>query len=173
MEAPQNPAGAFVPEDNYGAKRRDELIAVITAAPADLRQAVAGLSDSQLDTKYRNWTIRQIVHHLADSHVNSYVRFKLALTEDRPTIKPYDEGHWSALDDARTGDVQASLALLDGLHQCWVQMLRSMSEEQFGRSFFHPELGQDVSLRTALASYAWHCRHHTAQITWLRQHRGW
>lgn len=173
MEAPQNPAGAFAPEENYGPRRQAELIAVIEAAPTALRTAVAALSEEQLDTRYRNWTIRQIVHHVADSHVNSYVRFKLALTEDRPTIKPYDEGCWAALADARTGDVRASLALLEGLHARWVQLLRSMTEEQFGRTFFHPETGQTVSLSAALCYYAWHCRHHTAQINWLREQRGW
>ncbi len=173
MEAPLNPAGAFVPEENYGPTRRDELIAVIETAPAALRTAVAGLSESQLDTRYRNWTVRQIAHHLADSHVNSYARFKLALTEESPTIKPYDEGRWSELPDARTGDVRTSLALLEGLHSRWVHVLRSMTEEQFARCYFHPETRSTVSRSAALCSYAWHCRHHTAQITWLRARHGW
>lgn len=173
MKAPQNPAGAFEPEENYGPKRREEFMAVIEACPGALRRAVAGLSDAQLDTRYRNWTIRQIVHHLADSHVNSYIRFKWALTEDLPTIKAYDEGRWAALDDSRTGDIQAPLALLEGLHARWSQLLRTMTEDQFGRSFIHPETGKTVSLSAALCSYAWHCRHHTAQVTWLRQQRGW
>ena len=173
MEPPQNPAGAFVPEEGYGPQRRDEFIALIEAAPAALRAAVAGLSEEQLDTKYRNWTVRQIVHHIADSHVNSYVRFKWALTEEVPTIKAYDEGRWAALEDSRTGDVKAPLTLLEGLHAQWVQLLRSMTEAQFGRSFLHPETGKTVSLSAALASYAWHGRHHTAQINWLREQRGW
>jgi hypothetical protein len=173
MDAPQNPAGAFAPETNYPPQRRDEFIAVIEAAPIALRNAVAGLSEEQLDTRYRNWTIRQIAHHLADSHVHSYIRFKWALTEERPTIKPYDEGCWAELEDARTGDVRAPLALLEGLHARWVQLLRSMTEEQFARSFFHPETGQTVILSAALCYYAWHCRHHTAQISWLREQRGW
>src|SRR5438034_11419953 len=135
MEAPQNPAGAFVPETNYGPQRRAEFLTVIEAAPGALRDAVAGLSEDQLDTCYRNWTIRQIVHHLADSHVNSYIRFKWALTEELPTIKAYDEGHWAALEDSRTGDVRAPLALLEALHVRWVQLLRAMTETQFGRSF--------------------------------------
>jgi uncharacterized damage-inducible protein DinB len=173
MDAPQNPAGPFVPEDGYDRPRRAEFIAVIDRAPAAVRQAVAGLSDGRLDTRYRNWTVRQIVHHLADSHVNSYVRFKWALTEERPTIKTYDEGWWAALEDSRAGDVAAPLALLAGLHARWVQLLRAMTEEQFARSFFHPETGQSVSLNAALCYYAWHCRHHTAQITWLRERHGW
>jgi uncharacterized damage-inducible protein DinB len=173
MEAPQNPAGAFAAQDNYGPDQRDEFIAVIANAPAALRKAVAGLSEDQLDARYKNWTIRQIVHHLADSHVNSYVRFKWTLTEERPTIKAYDESRWAALADSRTGDVRPALALLDGLHARWVQLLRSMPQEHFSRSFIHPETGQTVTLSGALCYYAWHCRHHTAQISWLREQRGW
>jgi hypothetical protein len=173
MEAPQHPAGAFEPEDNYTPDRREAFIALIANVSANLRQAVADLSENQLDTLYKNWTIRQIVHHLADSHVNSYVRFKWALTEELPTIKAYDEGRWAALADSRNGDVQAPLALLEGLHACWVQLLRSMTEEQFAQSFIHPETGQTVSLSRALCYYAWHGRHHSAQIQWLRMQRGW
>jgi hypothetical protein len=173
MDAPQNPAGAFAPEENYVPQRRGEFIAVIENAPAALRETVAGLSESQLDARYRNWTIRQIVHHIADSHVNSYVRFKWTLTEERPTIKAYDEGRWAALEDSRTGDIRAPLAFLEGLHARWVQLLRSMTDEQFGRSFVHPETGKTVSLSAALCYYAWHARHHTAQIRWLREQRGW
>ena len=173
MEPPQNPAGAFVPEEGYGPQRRAEFIADLAAAPRALRQAVAGLSDEQLDTRYRNWTIRQIVHHLADSHVNSYIRFKWALTEDMPTIKAYDEGRWAALADARTGDIGPPLALLQGLHARFVQLLRSLTEPQFARSFLHPETGKTVSLDAALCYYAWHGKHHTAQIAWLRDRHGW
>jgi uncharacterized damage-inducible protein DinB len=162
-----------VAETNYVPERRNELIAVIANAPAALREAVAGLSEEQLDTKYRNWTIRQIVNHLADSHVNSYVRFKLALTEEQPTIKPYDEGRWAALPDSVRGDIRTPLAFFEGLHARWVHLLRAMKPEQFARSFFHPESGKLVTLSEALCSYAWHCRHHTAQITWLRKQRGW
>jgi hypothetical protein len=173
MEAPQNPAGAFVPEENYGPQRRAEFLTLIETTPTALRDAVAGLSEDQLDTRYRNWTIRQIVHHLADSHVNSYIRCKWALTEEVPTIKAYDEGRWAALEDSRKGDVRAPLALLEGLHARWVQLLRSLTEKQFARSFLHPETGRTVSLSAALCYYAWHCRHHTAQIRWLREQRGW
>jgi uncharacterized damage-inducible protein DinB len=173
MAAPQYPAGPLELEDHYGPQRRGELIAVIEGAPAVLRRAVSGLSDGQLDTRYRNWTVRQIVHHLADSHVNSYVRFKWALTEEQPTIKAYHEDRWVALEDSRAGAVGAPLALLDGLHACWVQLLRVMSEEQFARSFLHPQSGEVVSLNAALGYYAWHCRHHTGQITWLREQHRW
>ncbi len=173
MDTPQYPAGPPVPEDYYSPSRRAELIAVLEGAPATMRRAIAGLSEEQLDTRYRNWTIRQIVHHVADSHANAYVRFKLALTEEKPTIKPYLEDRWVALADSRTGDIAAPLALLDGLHMGWVQFLRMLSEEDFSRTFFHPETGKVVSLHTALGSYAWHCGHHIGQITWLREQKGW
>jgi uncharacterized damage-inducible protein DinB len=173
MQAPQYPAGPFKPETDLGPKRRVALIAEIQGAPAVLRQAVSGLSETQLDTRYKNWTIRQIVHHLADSHVNSYIRFRWTLTEERPTIKAYDEGRWAALEDSRTGDIRAPLALLEGLHARWVQLLRSMTEEQFARSFIHPETGDVVTLEAALCYYAWHGRHHTGQIQWLREQHGW
>jgi uncharacterized damage-inducible protein DinB len=173
MDPPQNPAGEYVAKTGYSQERRDELIAIIEQAPGALRQAVAGLDDRQLDTRYRNWTIRQIVHHLADSHVHCYVRCKWTITEDLPTIKPYDEGKWSALPDALHGDIGPALALLEGLHARWVQLLRSMSDEQFGRCFYHPELKKALSLSEALTYYAWHCRHHTAQILWVREQRGW
>jgi len=168
---PQNPAGEFVAEHDISDARRDELIAIIEQAPLALEQSVAGLTDEQLNAKYRNWTIRQIVYHLADSHIHSYVRFKWALTEEQPTIKPYDEGKWSELPDARTGGVAAPLAMDAGVHQCWAQLLRAMMPDQFARSFHHPETGKNVVLRYALCYYAWHSRHHTAQITWLREHR--
>jgi len=173
MAVPQYPAGPFQAEAASSAERRAEFIAVLEGAPARLRRAVAGLSQPQLDTPYKNWTIRQIVHHLPDSHVNSYIRFKWALTEEQPTIKAYDEGRWAALADSRGGAIAAPLALLEGLHACWVQLLRTMSDEQFTRSFVHPETGDVVTLNAALCYYAWHSRHHTGQITWLRENRGW
>lgn len=173
MEAPLFPAGEYVPEVGYGHDRRAELIAEIAATPAALRRAVAGLTEDQLDTEYRNWTIRQIVHHLPDSHVNCYVRFKWALTEDHPTIKAYHEGLWADLADSRTGDIAVPLALMDALHARWVQLMRAMSDEQFTRTFHHPESGRTVPLSAALPSYAWHARHHTGQILWLRERRGW
>jgi len=173
MDAPQNPAGAFEPEKTYSRQRREEFIATIESTPRLMRAAVGGLSEAQLDTKYRNWTIRQIVHHITDSHVNSYVRFKWTLTEEHPTIKAYDDGKWAELADSRSGDVRVSLALLDGLHARWVILLRSLTDADFERSFFHPESKQDVSLNAALCYYAWHCRHHTAQINWVRQQNRW
>jgi uncharacterized damage-inducible protein DinB len=173
MTVPQYPAGPFEPEVNYNSQRRAELIAEIERAPAVLRGLVADLSENQLNTRYKNWTIRQIVHHMADSHVNSYVRFKWTLTEEQPTIKAYAEGRWAALEDSRTGDIRAPLALLEGLHARWVQLLRSLSDEQLARSFVHPETGETVSLSAALGYYAWHCKHHTGQIAWLRKQNSW
>jgi uncharacterized damage-inducible protein DinB len=173
VEAPQYPAGPHQPEEHPDEDRRAQFIAAIERAPAALRQAVASLSPGQLDTKYRNWTVRQIVHHVADSHVNSYVRFKWALTEPTPTIKAYDEGLWASLDDSRRGDVEPPLAFLEGLHRRWVQLLRAMTPEQYARSFVHPQSGERTSLAAALGYYAWHGRHHTGQIQWLRQEKGW
>jgi hypothetical protein len=173
MTAPEYPAGPFEPEPTLDHSRRGSLIAEIRSTPAALRKVVFGLSDDQLDTRYRNWTIRQIVHHLADSHVNSYIRFKWTLTEERPTIKAYNEGRWADLEDSRKGDVSAPLFMLEGLHARWVQLLDSLSEEQFARSFIHPETGDVVTLNAALCYYAWHGRHHTAQIQWLREQKGW
>ncbi|OWK44411.1 YfiT family bacillithiol transferase [Fimbriiglobus ruber] len=173
MDAPVNPAGDFVPEESYGPERRNEFIGTIETTPATAREIVSDLQAHQLDTRYRVWSVRQIVHHLADSHVNSYVRFKWALTEDHPTIKAYDEGRWAALADTVQGDVRAPLLLLEGLHLRWVQLLRTMTDEQFRRSFYHPETGKTIRLSEALCYYAWHCRHHVAQIRWLREQRGW
>jgi hypothetical protein len=173
MEPPQFPVGPFVPEENYNDFRKAQLIAIIEECPSLLRRILSGLSDAELDTRYKNWTVRQIVHHLADSHVNAYIRFKLALTEEVPTIKPYNETLWADLEDSRTGDVAVPLTLLEGLHQRWVQLLRSMTPKQFSRCYFHPEPNREVSLSFALASYAWHCKHHPGQITWLRENKGW
>lgn len=156
---------------------REELaihIDQIAEAPARLRAAVAGLSDAQLDTPYRpgGWTVRQVAHHVPDSHLNSYVRFRLALTEDEPVIKPYDEARWAELSDARAMPVEPSLLLLESLHARWVPLLRSLSGEDWRRSFRHPELGL-VTLENNAALYAWHSRHHAAHITALRERMGW
>lgn len=167
---PQNPAGTLETHAVLTPDQRTVLIAEIEQAPARLRETVAGLSESQIDTRYRNWTIRQIVHHLADSHINAYVRFKWTLTEDQPTIKPYHEGEWSELSDVKTGDIALPLALMDALHRQWVQLLRAMSPEQFQRTYLHPEMEGPVTLDAALCTYAWHGQHHTAQIQWLRDH---
>jgi len=138
-----------------------------------LREAVNGLTEAQLDTPYRDggWTVQQVVHHLADSHVNSYVRFKLALTEDWPTIKPYDEAAWAELADNRL-PIEVSLKFVEALHERWVDLLEQMTEEDFQKGFMHPERGRQT-LAVSLSLYAWHARHHTAHITSLRRRMGW
>lgn len=170
----QYPIGAFDwPADITGGDRR-EFIREIAELPRRLRDAVAGLTDAQLDTPYRpgGWTVRQVVHHLADSHIHSYIRFKLAVTEDQPTIKPYDEARWAEIEEARSAPVEVSLALVDALHRRWVLMLENMTDADFERTFDHPEIGI-VSLKAILASYAWHSRHHVAHIQALRKRMGW
>src|SRR3974390_1415799 len=145
----------------------------IAQTPANLRAAVNGLSETQLDTPYRpeGWTVRQVVHHVPDSHMNSYVRFKLALTEDEPTIKPYAEDRWAQLADSKA-PIEVSLTLLDSLHDRWVRLLRSLSAEDWQRTFRHPDMGT-MTLEKALAMYSWHGRHHVAHITELKKSRGW
>jgi uncharacterized damage-inducible protein DinB len=146
----------------------------ITQAPANLRATVQGLSDAQFDTPYRpgGWTVRQVVHHMPDSHLNSYVRFKLALTEDAPTIKTYAEDRWAELDDTKTTPVEVSLTLLESLHNRWMRLLRSLKPEDWKRTFRHPDLGA-MNLEKTLALYAWHGRHHVSHITSLREREGW
>lgn len=172
---PRFPIGPFLFDGKADPGRREQRIGEIAEAPGRLRAAVAGLSQQQLDTPYRaeGWTVRQVVHHLPDSHVNAYTRFKLALTENEPTIKPYDEALWAELADARTAPVEPSLALLEFLHQRWVFFLRQLGPEDFGRRFRHPEHGRTVVLDETLALYAWHGRHHVAHITSLRGRMGW
>ncbi len=164
---PPFPAGPFTPAE-FTSEARDGWISDIALLPSEVRTVVDGLSELQLDTRYRNWTIRQIVHHVADSHVNSYIRFKWTLTEETPTIKAYDEGLWSDLNESRTGSIVPSLQLLDGLHARWCQLLDAMSASQYGRAFLHPETGDVVTLSSALSYYAWHGKHHAGQIRWLR-----
>ncbi len=165
------PIGQF---DRDDATTRSEHIRTIAELPGKLAAAVAGLNDEQLDTPYRpeGWTLRQTVHHVADSHINSMVRFKLALTEDEaPTIRPYYEDRWAELGDSKM-PVDVSLAIVDGVHRRWVSLLESMSDEDFQREFIHPETG-NWTLEKVLALYAWHSRHHTAHITSLRDRAGW
>ena len=168
------PIGKFEAPKTMTAELRHELISQIAEAPSQLREAVAGLNPQQLNTPYREggWTVCQVVHHVPDSHLNAYVRFKLAVTENEPTIKPYDEARWAVLPDASESDIEVSLALLDALHRRWTLFLRSLKEQQFQRTFHHPEIGV-MSLDRTLASYAWHGRHHIAHIYALRKRRGW
>ena len=168
------PIGKFEWPESITPEMRARLIGEIEAAPAQFRAAVQGLTEQQLDTPYRldGWTVRQVVHHLADSHLNAYVRFRLALTEDQPAIKPYDQSKWAELRDARTAPVETSLQLIDGLYQRLVVLLRSMSGADFDRTFLHPERGV-MRLDACLALYAWHSRHHAAHIAGLRERMGW
>jgi len=156
------------------AHERGDLIAAIREHPAKMRSAVAGLGEAQLDTPYRDggWTVRQVVHHVVDSHTNAYIRFKLAVTEERPTVRAYSEKLWAELPDARTLPVEASLAILDGLHARWAAFLDGLAPEHFQRPLHHPEMG-DLTVDALLELYGWHGAHHVAHITGLRARKGW
>ena len=171
---PRYPIGRFEQPLEATPELRRQAIEVIAEAPAKLRAAVAGLSPVQLDTPYREggWTVRQVVHHVPDSHLNAYVRLRLALTEEQPAIRPYQENLWAELPDAKSGPVEVSLALLDALHGRWVRLWRSLTAEQFGRVFIHPDYGPRT-VDWLVFLYAWHGRHHTAHITELRRQKAW
>ncbi|MFZ0430642.1 MAG: putative metal-dependent hydrolase [Acidobacteriota bacterium] len=174
MENLQYPIGKFQRDPAVTAEKRERWIRSVAGLPERLEQAVAGLSDAQLDTAYRpeGWTVRQLVHHIADSHINAYVRVRLALTEDKPTIKAYDQAAWAQLADARSAPLRPSLAIISAVHERWVLLLRSLEETDFARPFHHPEWG-DIDLDTTLQMYAWHGDHHLAHITGLRKRKGW
>jgi uncharacterized damage-inducible protein DinB len=168
------PIGRFAPPASSLPSIRAAHIQTLRRLPERLRAAVAGLNDDQLDTPYREggWTVRQVVHHVADSHANAYIRFKLALTEEWPTVKPYDEAAWANLADSRGLPVDVSLAMVEALHGRWVALLESLSTDDFQKGYNHPEMGRQ-NLATVLAMYDWHSRHHTAHITGLRTRQGW
>ena len=170
----QYPIGKFHFAGPLTDDQRRRAVNDIAAAPANLRLAVKDLSEPQLDTPYRpaGWTVRQVAHHVPDSHMNAYIRFKLALTEDEPTIKPYEQQLWADLPDTKSTLIEVSLTLLDSLHERWVQLLQSFTASDWKRTFRHPELGV-VSLERNLALYAWHGRHHVAHITELRKRNAW
>jgi uncharacterized damage-inducible protein DinB len=174
MENLKYPIGRFVFDKDVTPEKRRAWIDDTAGLPARARQATAGLSSAQLDTPYRDggWTVRQVVHHMADSHMNSFTRFKLALTETNPQIKAYDQDAWSKTADAARTDIELSLRLLEGLHGRWAALLSSMAPEDYARTFVHPENGL-MTLDRALQIYAWHCRHHVAHITELRARKGW
>jgi uncharacterized damage-inducible protein DinB len=174
MTDPRYPIGNFHFDGPPSLDQRTQLIEEIEQAPVALRDAVKGLSPQQLDTPYREggWTVRQVVHHVPDSHMNAYVRFKLALTEDEPIIKPYAEDLWAMLSDTQSTPIEVSLALLESLHTRWVELLRSLRPQDWKRTFNHPELGT-VSLERNLGLYAWHGKHHIAHITELRKRMNW
>jgi DinB superfamily len=171
---PRYPVGKFVWPQVVDAEHRHSSIATLAALPENLRAAVYDLTDAQIDTPYREggWTVRQLVHHIADSHMNAYVRTRLALTEDWPTIKPYEEKLWAELADARTMPVDVSLDLIESLHRRWVALFESLSDAQWERGYNHPESGRQT-LAQVIALYDWHSRHHAAHITTLRKSRGW
>ena len=174
MADPRYPIGKFSYSGPLSLEQKQQFLTDIEKTPKRLRTALAGLSDEQLNTPYRDggWTPRQLAHHVADSHMNSYIRFKLALTEDEPTIRPYMEDRWAELPESKQAPVEVSLALLDSLHERWILVLRNISDADWKRTFRHPDLGT-VSLERNLALYAWHGRHHVAHVTALREKMGW
>jgi hypothetical protein len=174
MEDLRYPVGRLQRPDSMSDAERHTAIDDIAAAPANMRAAVRGLDDAQLDTPYRpdGWTVRQVVHHVPDSHLNAYIRFKWTLTEDAPTIKTYNEGAWAMLDDSRTTPIETSLTMLEMLHDRWVRLLRSLSSNDYSRKFTHPENGP-MNLYGLLATYQWHSKHHVAHIVNLRKRNGW
>lgn len=169
------PIGQFKKPEAIAAEDIEQWISDIASFPNQIRTAVAHLTDEQLNTAYRpgGWSIRQVVHHCADSHLHSFIRFKLALTEDKPTVKPYYEERWAELPDSSQAAVALSLHLLDGLHQRWVLLLRSLSAADINKSFIHPEHGKEIFLDECIGLYAWHGRHHLAHITTIKQMKGW
>ena len=171
---PRYPIGKFSFDGTLTEEQKSKHLEDIEQTPARLRAALRGLSDPHLDTPYREggWTVRQVVHHVPESHMNSYIRFKLALTEEEPTIRPYLEDRWAKLPDATTAPVELSLILLEFLHKRWMLVLRAMKPEEWKRTFRHPEIGL-MTLEKALALYSWHGRHHVAHVTSLRERMGW
>jgi uncharacterized damage-inducible protein DinB len=174
MTDPRYPVGPFKRKETIEDNERPQLIQHLADAPAKLRSAVKGLSDKQLDTPYREggWTVRQVVHHIPDSHMNAYIRFKLGVTEKHPTIKPYEQQLWAELADAKTAPIEPSLVLLESLHTRMVMFLKSLTPSDFARTLNHPESG-DQTLDAVLQLYAWHSRHHVGQIVALRERMGW
>ncbi|HEY4905292.1 MAG TPA: bacillithiol transferase BstA [Candidatus Sulfotelmatobacter sp.] len=174
MSVLRYPIGKFSFSEPFTEEQKEKFLGDISHTPANLRAAVSGLAESQLDTPYRpeGWTVRQVVHHVPDSHLNAYVRFKLALTENEPTIKPYAEDRWAVLADSQTTPIEVSLMLLESLHTRWMRLLGSLATADWKRTFRHPEMGV-MNLEKTLALYAWHGRHHVAHITTLREGKGW
>ncbi len=171
---PRYPVSRFAPKDRLTPDERTALIRQIEEMPVHLVQAVSGLSEVQLNTPYRDggWTVRQVVHHLADSHMNAYIRFRLAVTEENPIVKPYHEKLWSELIDSRTAPIDLSLSIIEGLHMRWVMMLESFTPADFERRVQHPENGP-MDVDRLLQLYAWHSRHHVAHVEELRKRKGW
>ena len=175
LEQKKYPIGKFEQPKKITDQDIDRYIKMLKDFPSTLKNLVGNWSDAQLDTQYREggWTVRQLVNHLSDSHMNSFIRFKLALTEDNPTIKPYDEAQWAELQDSFNMDIKPALQILKGLHKRWVFELRSLTNREFESTFHHPEQGRNISLRESLAFYAWHCDHHLAHIENLKKENNW
>lgn len=175
MENLQYPIGKYVCPDPITKTILSEWIEDISNFPGRIRDAVKNLSDEQLDTPYREggWTVRQVVHHCADSHMNSLMRFKLTLAEENPTIKPYEQDRWVQLPDSKYAPLEPSLKMLDGIHERWTILLTNFTEEDLKKTFSHPEHGREFRLDDTIGNYAWHCNHHLAHITSLKKRNGW
>lgn len=175
LEQLKYPIGRFKKPEAFTNEFLKSAISIIDSFPEELKQKTEHLTDDQLDTPYREngWTIRQVVHHCADSHINSIIRFKLALTEEKPTIKPYFEDRFAELPDSKDFPIEASLQILAGTHKRWVALLKSLSDEDLEKTFVHPEHNKEFSLKVNIAIYAWHCKHHLAHITSLKNKMGW
>lgn len=175
MEELKYPIGRFKVPENYTQQNLEQYISVIESFPKKIKQEVNHLNDEQLNTPYRpgGWTIRQVVNHCSDSHMNGFIRLKLALTEENPVIKPYLQELWSDLADSKFMPLEAALTILEGVHTRWTVVLKSMNNSQWKRRYFHPEKGSDVSLKESAANYAWHCEHHLTHITALKERMGW
>ena len=169
------PIGKFEKQDAYTQEEIQQNIAFIDILPDTLSAAIAGLDEDQMNTPYREggWTVNQVIHHLADSHMNAFIRTKLMVTEDNPTILPYRQAEWAELPDSVETDPEISLSLLTMLHHRWVMLLRSLKQEDMSRTYVHPEYDQTYTLAQVIALYAWHSKHHTAHITTLRYLKGW
>jgi hypothetical protein len=169
------PIGHFIPPGTYSPEVLDGYIRTISEFPAKIAAETAHLTDAQLDTTYRQngWTIRQVVNHCADSHMNALARFKFALTENTPVIKPYLEALWGTLPDSKTMPIQPALSMIEGIHQRWTVLMNSFSEKEWQKAFIHPEKGKEIKLNESAGNYAWHCEHHLAHITGLKGRVNW
>lgn len=175
LEKLKFPIGKFVKEKEYNSSQLEEFISILASFPQKLKSEVSHLSSEQLDTPYRpdGWTIRQVVHHCADSHMNAIIRFKHAITEERPTIKPYPEHLFAELADTKTMPVEPGLLLIEGLHARMVTLLKSVKKEDLSRIYIHPQYGTEYTIAQGIANYGWHCEHHLAHITTLKKAKNW
>lgn len=175
LEKLQYPIGKYICPDVISEEVLSEWIEDISNFPSRIKNAVNNLSDEQLDTPYREggWSVRQVVHHCADSHINAFMRFKLTLTEKNPTIKPYIQDRWVELPDSKSAPIESSLKMLDGIHERWTILLNSLSDVDLKKTFSHPEHGREFRLDDTIGNYAWHCNHHLAHITTLKNRMNW